>query len=260
MKRILLTPLFILAFATFLSAAEVKNLDANQVGNRVLFEYDVVGDKDEAEVIFTLTIDGKTYTTENLHLEGDYGKVKMGEGKKIWWNVLQDFPTGYAGNIEIELVAKHKVFDDFNINTRDVIIRVELVLLLINDLRIEKIFAGRIPAQSRIEKMKAEFIPFDVADNPFKDKIMIILGLKIKGLEPEYDANASAYLFKPNDSVKRKDMLLIIEDILTKVYDKEKSKDIIKKDFYSDVMLDTPVSKTEAYNAINLLKKKLSVN
>ena len=95
-----------------LYAAEVKNVTAKQVGNRMLFEYDLVGEEQEAEVNVSLAVKGQTYPMEKLHLEGDFGKVKTGRGKKIWWNVLQDFPRGLAGDVEWEVVAGAKAFKD----------------------------------------------------------------------------------------------------------------------------------------------------
>lgn len=106
MKRIIL-----IAFAAFLLtngvfAAEVKNLVSKQVGNRVLFEFDVIGEEEETGVTITLTINGKTYTAKDLHLEGDYGKLKVGREKTIYWNVLRDFPRGYSGDLAAEIVAQ----------------------------------------------------------------------------------------------------------------------------------------------------------
>jgi len=106
MKRIIL-----IAFAVFLLtngvfAAEVKNLVSKQVGNRVLFEFDVIGEEVETDVTITLRINDKTYTAKDLHLEGDYGKIKVGRGRKIYWNVLQDFPRGYSGDLAAEIVAQ----------------------------------------------------------------------------------------------------------------------------------------------------------
>ncbi|MCL4458240.1 MAG: formylglycine-generating enzyme family protein [Nitrospirae bacterium] len=99
-----------LLFICFLSglsfAAEVKNSNVRQVGNRVLFEFDVAGEPNEdTEVNLTLTIKGKTYPADKLHLEGDFGKTKTGKGKKIYWNVLQDFPRGLSTRVEWDLSA-----------------------------------------------------------------------------------------------------------------------------------------------------------
>jgi formylglycine-generating enzyme required for sulfatase activity len=89
-----------------LNAAEVKNENVRQVGNRILFEFDVEGDNNEdADVNLTLTIKDKNYTAGQLHLEGDRGKTKTGKGKKIYWNVLQDFPRGLNTTVHWDLTA-----------------------------------------------------------------------------------------------------------------------------------------------------------
>lgn len=106
MKKIALTLMFLLALSTSLHAAEVKNDVVKQVGNRMLMEFDVEGNaNEETEVTVTITIKGKTYTADKLHLEGDYGKVRVGKGKKIYWNVLQDFPRGLSDDVKWKLEA-----------------------------------------------------------------------------------------------------------------------------------------------------------
>ena len=103
----------LLLYALPIDAAEVKNIKPSQAGNRVLFEFDVAGEpKEEADVSITLTINGKTHTSDKLHLEGDFGKVKAGKGKKIYWNVLQDFPRGFNQEFDFEIVAGGKAFKD----------------------------------------------------------------------------------------------------------------------------------------------------
>ena len=96
-------------------AAEVKNAVSRQEGNRAIWEFEVVSDtQEEADLTLTLTIDGKTYESKDLHLEGDFPKTKPGKGKKIYWNMLQDFPRGIHGNLDWELLAgsKGKAFTD----------------------------------------------------------------------------------------------------------------------------------------------------
>ena len=93
-------------------ASEVKKVTAKQVGNRMLFEYDLAGDETDAEVKVTITIKGQTYPMDKLHLEGDFGNVRAGRGKKVWWNVLQDFPQGIASEVEWEVVAGDKMSRD----------------------------------------------------------------------------------------------------------------------------------------------------
>jgi polar amino acid transport system substrate-binding protein len=97
--------------SSYLYAAEVKNVVAKQVGNRVQFTYDLVGDEADAEVDVTLTtIQGKSYKASDLHLEGAFGKVRTGKSKVIWWNVLQDFPRGLDANMAWRIEAGGKDF------------------------------------------------------------------------------------------------------------------------------------------------------
>ncbi|HPC67513.1 MAG TPA: hypothetical protein PLL96_09530, partial [Syntrophorhabdaceae bacterium] len=103
-KHSLLGILLLVLFPLMLLAAEVENIRPQQIGNRILFEYDLTGDE-EAEVTLTITVKGTVYTQDRLHLEGDYGKVKPGRNKKIYWNVLQDFPKGLSTTFDWELEA-----------------------------------------------------------------------------------------------------------------------------------------------------------
>ncbi len=101
MKRIAILAFlisFIIAPLTY--AAEVKNATTKQVGNRMLFEYVLDGDEDEAEVRFSITIKGQSIPRHKLQLEGDFGRVKPGKGKKIWWNMPQDSPKEMAGDVQ----------------------------------------------------------------------------------------------------------------------------------------------------------------
>ncbi|MBI4682859.1 MAG: FKBP-type peptidyl-prolyl cis-trans isomerase [Nitrospirae bacterium] len=76
----------------------------------MVFEFDVIGDaNEEAEVDLALTINGQTYTEDKLHFEGDFGKVKTGKGRKIYWNVLQDFPRGLNTKFDWEIVATQRL-------------------------------------------------------------------------------------------------------------------------------------------------------
>jgi sulfatase modifying factor 1 len=106
LSKIILIVICIFVCLSTAHAAEVTNENVRQVGNRVLFEFDVQGKQGEdAEINLTLTIKGKTYPADKLHLEGDFGKTKTGKGKKIYWNVLQDFPRGLSTRVEWDLSA-----------------------------------------------------------------------------------------------------------------------------------------------------------
>ena len=99
-------------FALPAFAAELKNEKARQEGNRLVITYDLEGKEREAEVNLTLTVEGKTYKASELHVEGDLGKVKTGRGKRISWNILQDFPRGLRAGVDWELATTGDVFTD----------------------------------------------------------------------------------------------------------------------------------------------------
>ncbi len=100
--------MILLTCTSFLGAAEVKNIKPFQEGSRMFFQYDLVGDEGEAEVNVTSTVKGKLYTADKLHLEGDFGRVKPGKAKKVYWDVLKDFPRGLSGDVKANIKAEGK--------------------------------------------------------------------------------------------------------------------------------------------------------
>jgi formylglycine-generating enzyme required for sulfatase activity len=110
-RRIVLFVIFLfLSMALTAFAAEVKNTISRQVGNRIQFTYDLIGDETEGEVEVTFTVGGKSYNASDLHLEGAFGKTPTGKGKILWWNVLQDFPRGLDANVTWKIEAGGKTF------------------------------------------------------------------------------------------------------------------------------------------------------
>ncbi len=103
------------------------------------------------------------------------------------------------------------------IAVKDRVSRADLAALLVDELRIEKVLAGRIPVESQIKKMKPEFIPADILNHPFRAEIEAILKWNVRGLEPKYDQTTKAYLFKPDEPVTRKEFAFILEDVLVKI-------------------------------------------
>lgn len=107
---------FVLFLSLLLSlpafAAELKNEKARQEGNRLVISYDLEGKESEAEVSLTITVDGKIYKASEMHMEGDVGKVKIGKGKRVTWNILQDFPRGLRGEAQWELTTSGGAFAD----------------------------------------------------------------------------------------------------------------------------------------------------
>ncbi|MGC9046088.1 MAG: S-layer protein [Thermodesulfovibrio aggregans] len=175
------------------------------------------------------------------------------------------------------------------IAVKDSITRAELVALLINELKIDRVFSGKIPIQSEIKQIKPEFIPADIINNPFKQEILTILKWKIRGLEPKYDETVKAYLFKPDEIVKRGEMALILEDVLIKLTGDEKiataffghekspfpdirptspiynavmnmtTRGIMEPELSGEFDPEKPVDGAEAILAIRMLKQKINI-
>ncbi len=108
------------------------------------------------------------------------------------------------------------------IAVKDSVKRADMAALIADELKINKLFAGRIPVKSEIDKMKPEFIPADITSSPFKEEILTMMKWGVRGLEPAYDDSSRAYLFKPDEPLERKDFAFVLEDILIKLTGDEK--------------------------------------
>jgi len=104
-QLILLISMGLLLISTTVTAADrVQQVKAMQQGNRMVLEYTLAGDK-PTTVSFSVTANGKKYTADSLHLEGDYGKNIAPGRRRLVWNVLQDFPRGLRGKVDWSLTA-----------------------------------------------------------------------------------------------------------------------------------------------------------
>jgi tetratricopeptide (TPR) repeat protein len=172
---------------------------------------------------------------------------------------------------------------------KETITRADLAGLLIDELKIDKLFAGRIASVSQVEAMKAEFTPADMLNSQFKEEIMTILKWKVRGMEPKYDETTKAYLFFPEDAVKRGELAFILEDILVKITGDNKiatayfgldkspfpdvrstsplfnavmnmtTRGIMEGDLSGDFRVNAPVEGAEALLAIRVLKQKINI-
>jgi tetratricopeptide (TPR) repeat protein len=104
---------------------------------------------------------------------------------------------------------------------KDAVSRGDLTALLIDEMKLDKLFAGRIPLASDT-KRQADFTPADAVSSPFKQEILTAMKWKVRGLEPKFDDITQAYLFKPADGVTRGEMAFILEDVLVKLTGDEK--------------------------------------
>ena len=175
------------------------------------------------------------------------------------------------------------------IAVKDSVSRGDLTALLVDELKVEQLFAGRIPAKSQLAAMKAEFTPADVLTHPFRDEVLTTMKWKVRGLEPKFDQTTKAYLFKPDDNVTRGEMAFILEDVLIKLTGNEKlataffgqdrspfpdvkptspyynavlnmtSRGVMEGDLSGDFRIAEPVDGAEAILAIRMLQQKMNI-
>lgn len=175
------------------------------------------------------------------------------------------------------------------IAVKDSVSRGDLAALLVDEMLLEKLFAGRIPEQSQLAAMKAEFTPADILTHPFRDEVLTTMKWQVRGLEPKFDQTTKAYLFKPDDTVKRGEMAFILEDVLIKLTDNEKlatayfgqdrspfpdvkatspyynavlnmtSRGIMEGDLSGEFRIVEPVDGAEAILAIRMLQQKINI-
>ncbi len=98
---------------------------------------------------------------------------------------------------------------------KDKVGRADVAALLVDEIHLGRLMAGRIPVPDR--RPKASFIPADIINSHFRAEIMTTLKWRVRGLEPQYDQTSKAYLFHPNAPIKRKELAFILEDLLTKI-------------------------------------------
>jgi len=98
---------------------------------------------------------------------------------------------------------------------KDEVVRSDVAALLVDDLHLDRLMAGRIAVPGQAPK--ASFTPAAILNNPFKSEIMIALNWGLRGLETSFDQTTRAYLFHPDAPIKRKDLAFILEDLLTKI-------------------------------------------
>ncbi len=175
------------------------------------------------------------------------------------------------------------------IAVKEKVTRGDLAALLVDELKIDKLFAGRIPVRSQVEKLQAEFVPADILNHHFKEEVLTILKWKIRGLEPIYDEKTRAYLFKPEEPVRRGEMAFILEDVLIKLTGDEKiataylgherspfpdvrptspfynavmnmtSRGIMEPELSGEFRINDPVDGAEALLAIRMLKQRMNI-
>jgi len=96
---------------------------------------------------------------------------------------------------------------------RDTVTRADMAALFVDEIKVDKLFAGRIPEKAK----EPPFVPADVLSSPFREEVSSMVKWGVRGLEPVYDESTRAYLFRPEEPVKRKELALALEDIVIKL-------------------------------------------
>ncbi|MBI5562611.1 MAG: S-layer homology domain-containing protein [Deltaproteobacteria bacterium] len=198
------------------------------------------------------------------------------------WNRTDKIVRAMAG-ITVGDVGK-------TIAAQGMVSRADMAALLIDELKIDKLFAGRIPVESRLAKMKADFTPADTLASPFKDEILTLMKWGVRGLEPVYDEQTRAYMFRPDNMVTRKEFALVLEDVLIKLMGDDKlatayfgqdkspfpdvaasaawynavmnvvTRSIMETELSGEFRPDAMVDGAEAILAIRVLRHRLNIN
>lgn len=172
---------------------------------------------------------------------------------------------------------------------KDKVSRGDMAALLSDEVKVDKLFAGRIPVKSGDDKLKPGYTPVDIGKSPFKEEILTVMKWGVRGLQPDYDQASKAYLFRPDDPVDRKDFAFIIEDILIKItgdpkmasayfgHDKSPFPDVLPTEAWYNAIMnvttrnimetglsgefrpDDPVDGAEAVLAVRVLKQRLNI-
>jgi tetratricopeptide (TPR) repeat protein len=95
------------------------------------------------------------------------------------------------------------------------VVRGDVAALLVDEIHLDKVMAGRIPAPAGAQKI--EFIPADVVNHLFKEEIVTALKWRVRGLEPIYDQISKAFLFYPEKPVTRLELAFVLEDLMMKI-------------------------------------------
>lgn len=155
----------------------------------------------------------------------DYKALQFKATEELLSKVTQAPPSRWHAPAEallkkvqkIERAAANSTLTDVakRIAVKDRVVRADVAALLVDEIHLDRLMAGRIPVPDR--QPKASFVPADILNSPFKAEIMTVLKWRVRGLEPRYDATTKAYLFYPNAPVLRKELAFTLEDLLIKI-------------------------------------------
>ena len=137
------------------------------------------------------------------------------------WHELADVSWRRANRIEQALAGMTVGDAGKRIAVKDSVSRADLAALLIDQLKIGSLMAGRL-GDPAAEAHLAEFVPADVVAHPYRQEVLTLMKWRIRGIEPRYDETTKAYLFMPDEAVSRGELALVLEDVLLRIVGNEK--------------------------------------
>lgn len=105
----------------------------------------------------------------------------------------------------------------FTIALQDAISRSDLAALLIDELKLDAVLAGRVLDGTSPAIKKEGSVPTDIVGHRFHKQILTVMKLRVNGLEPIVDQRTGACIFSPDETVNRGEFALILDDMLTKL-------------------------------------------
>lgn len=106
------------------------------------------------------------------------------------------------------------------IAVKDQVVRGDTAALLVDEIHLDKVMAGRIPVPKG--ETKPDFIPADVTNHLFKAEILTVLKWNVRGIEPMWDKTSKAFLFYPDMPMTRLALAFVLEDLIMKISGDEK--------------------------------------
>ncbi len=179
---------------------------------------------DEKKLVYYDGREGATYFMGVAYLEARdfepardmFSNVLSGRSDSKWngpadrrWKKTDKIVRALAGTTVGDVGKEIAVMDS--------VTRGDMAALLVDELKIDKLFAGKIPVRPEADKMKPDVIPSDLIGSPFMDEALTMMKWKVRGFQPVYDAVSKSYAFKPDEKMTRKEFALALEDILIKV-------------------------------------------
>jgi tetratricopeptide (TPR) repeat protein len=93
--------------------------------------------------------------------------------------------------------------------------REDIAAILIEELRVDELLEMHELHMAGAKGMAP--VPADIFRSRFRNSILKVVALGIKGLEPSYSEQSSKYIFRPRKVVTRKDFAVILDGLLNRL-------------------------------------------